>query len=148
MERPAWVNEPVERKRIERLAPKVAASDTPKVEGDAISFLRLLCIIAPEAVKPAPAIRAANTRLRRMLPTMTLACPLPKPNMPRNISPRSIPWVCASNERIMASNMAKANAMIRMKRFLAIFRLFPFMSIIAVSLFTGILIPMSQLQVQ
>ena len=45
---------------MERFAPKTAAFETPRVEGEAIGFDRVLCIMRPDTESPAPAIRAAS----------------------------------------------------------------------------------------
>ena len=45
---------------IDKFAPNTAAFETPKVEGDAITFPNVVCIINPLTAKPAPAIKAAR----------------------------------------------------------------------------------------
>jgi hypothetical protein len=47
---------------MERFAPKTAAFDTPRVEGEAIGFERSVCIMRPDTESPAPAIKAASIR--------------------------------------------------------------------------------------
>ena len=47
---------------IETLAPKTQLEETPKVEGVAISFDKVVCIISPATLNPAPQIIEARTR--------------------------------------------------------------------------------------
>ncbi len=61
------------------LAPKTAALDMPRVEGEAKGFLKLFCITQPATAKPAPAIIAAMTRGRRMFQTTASETALPCP---------------------------------------------------------------------
>ena len=71
---------PPENEIIERFAPNTAAFETPRVDGDAIGLLRLVCIISPDTESPAPAIIAASMRGMRILRTMRTfaAVPFPK----------------------------------------------------------------------
>ena len=54
------VKKPPAKAMIERFAPKTAAFETPRVEGEAIGFERSVCIMRPDTESPAPAIRAAR----------------------------------------------------------------------------------------
>ena len=44
---------------MDRFAPKTAALDTPRVDGDAIGLFNTVCMISPEMDSPAPATIAA-----------------------------------------------------------------------------------------
>ena len=65
---------------IATLAPKTAALEMPKVEGDAIGLSRQLCLINPETDNPIPAMMPARIRGRRifcLIRILTLS-PFPK----------------------------------------------------------------------
>ena len=51
---------------MDRFAPKTAALETPRVEGDAMELFRVVCMIRPERPRPAPAMAAASTRGMRI----------------------------------------------------------------------------------
>ena len=65
---------------MERFAPNTAALDTPIVEGEAIAFESVVCMMRPETESAAPAMSAASTRGTRIERRMrTLAAePFPK----------------------------------------------------------------------
>ena len=73
------------------VAPNVAASDTPKVEGEAIGLLRQYCIMAPDNVNPVPTSKEAITLLNLIFPIMIFAFLLPALKSPFNISRNSSP---------------------------------------------------------
>ena len=65
---------------IERFAPKTAALDTPKVDGEAIVLLNVVCIISPESESPAPTAMAANTLGIRIFHIILSWAGVPLPN--------------------------------------------------------------------
>ena len=72
----------------EKLAPKVAAADTPSVEGLASGFFRQVCITHPAMASPAPATTAPITRGIRSRQITTKARSSPSPSRARHTSPR------------------------------------------------------------
>lgn len=75
-------NCPLEKQTKAKVAPKVAASDTPNVEGEAILLFKENCMTAPDIDNPIPTIIEAKALLNLMLPTIMLALLLPLPNNP------------------------------------------------------------------
>ncbi len=63
-----------------KLAPKAAALDMPRVDGEASGFLRLFCMTQPATDNPAPAIIAASILGRRIrqITTSDTLLPFPK----------------------------------------------------------------------
>ena len=104
-----------------KVAPKVADSLTPNVEGEAIGLRRVLCIIAPEALKPIPTRMADNTLRARMFRMMTLASSLPWPKMAKNSSTHDRPWLSTNSDNNEKSKRAMTRDPIRIHLFLTIF---------------------------
>ena len=75
---------------IDKFAPNTAALDTPKVEGDAIGLLSIVCIIRPATARPAPATIAASTRGIRIFQIIRFCALVPCPNTARITSPTVI----------------------------------------------------------
>ena len=73
------VKKPPERAIMERFAPNTAPLETPKVEGDAMALFRVLCIIRPATLRPAPATMAASTRGMRIFQMIRFWAGLPLP---------------------------------------------------------------------
>ena len=71
------------------MAPNVAASETPKVDGEAILLFKENCIIAPEVVNPMPTSKEDKALLNLMLPIIMLALLLPLPKRPLTMSKNS-----------------------------------------------------------
>ena len=73
---------------MERFAPNTAPPDTPKVEGDAMELLRVVCITRPATDRPAPAMIAANTRGIRIFQMIRLWALMPPPSSASSASPK------------------------------------------------------------
>ena len=73
-----------------KFAPNTAALETPKVEGEAIGFFKVDCMISPDTESPIPAKRAARRRGRRICWTMRTAEVVPSPNKAMKDSGRLI----------------------------------------------------------
>ena len=62
---------------IDKLAPNTAALETPKVEGLAMGFFKVDCMIRPAMDSPAPATMAAMVSGKRIFCTMRTEVALP-----------------------------------------------------------------------
>ena len=75
---------------MERLAPKTAALDTPKVDGEAIGLSRLVCMIRPDTDSPSPAMTAARTLGMRICQMIRMPALVPCPKSTETHSVRDI----------------------------------------------------------
>ena len=69
------------------LAPNTAALDTPKVEGEAMSLPKQVCMISPAKDNPAPEATAASALGSLILCTILMVEVDPFPNKARKDSP-------------------------------------------------------------
>ena len=82
--------EPTPRITIPKAAPKEAARETPRVEGDAKGFLRTFCMTIPDTAKAAPANMAERILVMRMFHITTRYTSDPLPMSALNTSPMVI----------------------------------------------------------
>jgi len=109
---PVLTTVPAPSKIIAILAPKAAAFDIPRVDGEARGFFRLFCIMQPAKDKPAPANKPDITLGKRMFFTIKLDFLSPKPNIARTVSPNFISVAPLFMDQKNAMVVANINAKI------------------------------------
>lgn len=77
---------PLLRIMMATFAPRTAAFETPKVDGDALGLSRQVCLIKPERAKEIPQIVPARTLGRRIFCLIRIAVDSPFPKRPKKES--------------------------------------------------------------